>query len=195
MPRRLATLLVPFFFAVPTLALAEGKKGGMPQLDFADKLLLSQVVWLALIFFALYLLLAQWGLPRVASVLEERARRIGGDLDAARAAKRAADEAIAELEAAARHAHDEAQAAIASATERAKTEALSHAGVLDARLKAELAAAETRIAAAERAAMGALRDAAHETAAALIARLTGRAPEADMVSAAVEQALAAQAAG
>jgi F-type H+-transporting ATPase subunit b len=194
MPRRLATLL-PFFLSFPGLALAEGGKKGMPQLDFANKLLLSQVVWLAIIFFALYLLLSQWGLPRVASVLAERARRIKGDLDAARAAKQTADDAIAELNAAARHAHAEAGAAIAGATERAKREALAHASALDARLKADLEAAEARIVAAEQVAMGALREAARETTVTLITRLTGLAPAAGAVAAAVEQALAARAVG
>ncbi len=193
MPRFAA--FVPVFAALPTLAWAEERKGGMPQLDFADKLLLSQVVWLAIIFFALYLLLAQWGLPRVASVLDERARRISGDLDAAHAAKQNADDALAELNAAARHAHDEAQKAIASATERAKKEALAQTSALDARLKAELEAAEARIKTAEQAAAGALREAATETAATLISRLTGRMPEGPALGPAIEQALAARQAG
>ncbi len=191
MPRRLAASLP--LLAFPAFARAAEK--GMPQLDFANKLLISQVVWLAIIFFALYLLLAQWGLPRVASVLDERARRIKGDLDAARAAKQTADDAIAELNAAARHAHAEAQTAIAGATERAKHEALAHASALDARLKADLDAAEARITAAEQAAMGALRDAARETATTLITRLTGLTPDSGTVTAAVDQALAGRAAG
>lgn len=187
MPRRLAaSLLVLVTFP----ALAGAAEKGMPQLDFANKLLVSQVVWLAIIFFALYLLLAQWGLPRVASVLAERARRIKDDLDAARGAKQTADDAIAELNAAARHAHAEAQKAIAGAAERAKHEAVAHASALDARLKADLDAAEARIVAQERAAMGALREAARETTATLITRLTGLVPNAGVVIEAVDQALA-----
>ncbi|MGC8525210.1 MAG: F0F1 ATP synthase subunit B' [Acidibrevibacterium sp.] len=191
MPRRLAASLPLVAFP----AFAQAAEKGMPQLDFANKLLISQVVWLAIIFLALYVLLAQWGLPRVASVLAERARRIKDDLDAAHAAKKTADDAIAELNAAARHAHAEAGAAIAGATERAKREALAHASALEARLKADLDAAEARIVAAEQAAKGALREAACETAAILVTRLAGFAPDAGAVAIAVDRALASRVAG
>jgi F-type H+-transporting ATPase subunit b len=70
---------------------------GMPQLDFANPLTLAQVVWLGIIFFALYLLLSRWALPRVAAVLEIRAAAIAADLDAARGAKVKADTAVDEL--------------------------------------------------------------------------------------------------
>lgn len=189
--KRLPALFTASVLLLPTLAWAEEEKG-MPQLNFANPLLLSQVVWLALIFLALYLLLAHWGLPLIGSVLEDRARRIAADLDAARGAKRAADEAIAELTAATRHAHAEAQAAIVAATERARSEAAAQTSALNARLQADLAAAEARIAAAERAARGALIEAARETAATIIARLTGRTPEAWRLDAAISAVQAAR---
>ena len=50
----------------------------MPQLDFANPLTIAQIVWLAIIFFTLYLLLSRWALPQVAEVLEVRLRRSGG---------------------------------------------------------------------------------------------------------------------
>ena len=46
---------------------------GMPQLDFSSPLTISQVVWGAIIFGVLYLMLSRAALPRVASVLHERA--------------------------------------------------------------------------------------------------------------------------
>ena len=64
---------------------ARAAEGGMPQLDFGNPLTVSQVVWGAVIFLALYLVFANWGLPLVASVLDERDARINGDLDVARA--------------------------------------------------------------------------------------------------------------
>ena len=72
----------------------------------------AQVVWGALIFLALYLLLSRWALPKATVVLEKRASTIAGDLDAARMAMAQADGAVAELTAATAKARAEAQAAV-----------------------------------------------------------------------------------
>jgi F-type H+-transporting ATPase subunit b len=162
----------------------------MPQLDFANVLTTSQVVWMALIFGALYILLSQWALPQVAGVLDERAARINTDLDTARIAKAEADAAVAELIAATKRASMEAQSAIAAAMTAAKTEAAEQARVANERLDAQLAEAEQRISAARHAAMGALRDVATETATTVVARLTGQSPDPERVGGAVDQALA-----
>jgi len=90
---------------LPTTAFAAE---GMPQLDFANKLTLAQVVWGAIIFVVLYLLLSRWALPQVGGVLATRAAAISGDLDTARAAKAKADAAIAELTDATQRARAEA---------------------------------------------------------------------------------------
>lgn len=164
----------------------------MPQFDFSNPLTLAQVIWMLLIFGALYLLLARWALPQVGSLLEERAARINADLDSARLAKADADQAIAELQEATRRASAEAQAAIASAVAQAKSQAAEQARLADERLEAQLAEAEARIAAARSAAMGALRQVATETAADLLARLTGRPADQASLGQAVESALAAR---
>ena len=164
----------------------------MPQLDFHNTLTISQVVWMALIFGGLYLLLSQWALPQVASVLDERAARIATDLDTARAAKVEADAAVAEVHAATRQASTEAQAAIATAVAQAKAEAAEQARIANERLDAQLSQAEQRIAAARSAAMGALRDVATETAAVVVSRLTGRSADPASVSGAVGAVLAAR---
>ena len=65
----------------------------MPQLDFANPLTTSQVVWGAIIFVVLYILLSRVALPQVAAVIEERARHIAADLETAQAAKARSDEA------------------------------------------------------------------------------------------------------
>ena len=57
----------------------------MPQLDFANPLTTSQVVWGAIIFAVLYVLLSRIGLPKVGAVIEERARHIASDLETAQA--------------------------------------------------------------------------------------------------------------
>ena len=164
----------------------------MPQLDFNNVLVTSQVVWMTLIFAALYFLLARWALPQVASVIDDRTARIAGDLDTARLAKAEADAAVAEVHAATRRASTEAQAAIASAMSQAKAEATEQARVANERLDAQLAQAEQRIAAARGAAMGALRDVATETAGVLLARLTGHPADPAAVDGAVGSALSAR---
>jgi F-type H+-transporting ATPase subunit b len=163
--------------------------GGMPQFQFGNELTRSQIVWMVLIFLVLYLLLARWALPEVASVLEERARRIAADLDAAKAAKVEADAAVAELTAATRNARAEAQAEIAAAARAAREAATRRAAALNERLEAELRAAEARIDAARREAMGALREVAGETARAMIERLTGRPPGSAAIEAALDATL------
>ncbi len=165
---------------------------GMPQMDFANPLTTSQVVWGAIVFALLYVLLSRWALPRVADVLETRARVIGADLEAARGAKDASDAAVAELTAATRSAQAGAQAEINAAVTAAKQEAAAQAAALNAKLDAQLAAAERQIAAARNAALGALRQVATETATAVVTRLTGQPADTDAVDAAVDGALAAR---
>ncbi len=165
-----------------------------PQIDFANPLTKSQVVWLFIIFFALYLLLDRWALPQVSEVLDARAKRIGTDLDAARSAKAQADTAVAELIAATKKAQAEAQAQVASAVDAAKAEAAAQALVANVRLETQLAQAEMRIDAARAASVGALKEVAMTTTADVVSRLIGFAPEHSVVENAVGRALAARAA-
>lgn len=194
--RRLNALLTAGSFLLLTSAAyaAEAVKALPPQIDFANPLTRSQVVWLFIIFFTLYLLLDRWALPQVGEVLEARAARIAADLDAARAAKAQSDTAVAELTAATRKAHAEAQAQIAGAVDTAKSDAAEAAKVANARLDHQLAEAEKRIDAAKAASVGALRDVARTTTADVVTRLAGFAPDTAIVDNAVDRALAARAA-
>jgi F-type H+-transporting ATPase subunit b len=147
--------------------------GGMPQLAFNNPWTIAQVVWMAVIFGLLYYVMARYALPQVAGVLEERRRRIDGDLEAAQQAKTYADAALAEHRAATARARAEAQSAIAQAAQQAQAEAAARADALNARLAEQIAAAERRIDAAREAAMGALQQVATETTDALVTRLIG----------------------
>ncbi|HEY4251562.1 MAG TPA: F0F1 ATP synthase subunit B', partial [Roseomonas sp.] len=173
-------------------AAPEAKSGGLPQFD--PQWWPGQIVWLLIIFGLLYFILVNYALPRVESVLEDRRARIAADLDAARAAKAEADAALAAHAQATAKARAEAQAAIAAATAQANAEAQTRAEALNARLNAQIAAAEARITTARDAAMGALRQVASETAESLVAKLTGRADQA-AVSRAVDTALTARSGG
>jgi len=186
---------LPATVVLPSLVLAIAKPAlaeGMPQLDFANPLTTAQVVWGAIIFLALYLLLSRWALPQASAVLKLRSDTIAGDLEAARHAMADADTAVAELTAATAKARAEAQAAVNQATEQARQAAAAQAAALNERLDAQLKDAEGRIDQARAAAMGALHQVASSTASAIVTRLTGRAPDPARLEAAIGTALAAR---
>lgn len=166
--------------------------GTMPQLDFANPLTISQVVWGAIIFAVLYLAFSWFALPRVGRVLENRAQSIAADLETAKAAKQAADEAAATADTARRTAAAQGQAAVAAASEAAKTAAAAESARLNAALDVQLAESEQRITAARAAAMGALAEVAAETASTLIGRLTGKRASPQHLAGAVANAMAAR---
>jgi F-type H+-transporting ATPase subunit b len=165
----------------------------MPQLEFGNPLLIAQVVWLLIIFGLLYHVMATYALPRVESVLEERATRIAADLEAAQAAKASADAAMAAHRDATAKARAEAQAAIATAMQQAQAEAAARSEELNKRLAHQIAEAEQRIGVARDSAMGALRQVSLETAESLMTKVAGRADRGKL-EAAVDRALGARAA-
>jgi F-type H+-transporting ATPase subunit b len=173
---------------LPAAAWAEG----MPQLDFANPLTTSQVVWGAIIFAVLYVLLARIGLPKVGEVLEQRARHIASDLETAQASKARSDAAAQEVADATARARAEAQAAINAALDVAKQETSARIATLNERLEHQLREAETQINAARSAALRALREVATETAATVIGRLTGAPPDQGRLDGAIGVALAAR---
>lgn len=176
---------------LPAAAMAKG----MPQLDFTTPLTVSQVVWGAIIFAVLYIVLSRSGLPLVASVLEERATKIAKDLNEARAAKASADAGMAEADQATAKARAEAQAAITAALDDAKSAAAVQAEALNARLEQQLLDSEAQIARARASAMSALRQVATETAATVVTRLTGTVPDTGRLDGAIGAALAARGIG
>ncbi|MDT7951526.1 MAG: F0F1 ATP synthase subunit B [Acetobacteraceae bacterium] len=157
----------------------------MPQLDFANPLTISQVVWMFIIFAALYAALRFWALPHVGGVIEMREQRISMDLESARRAKEEADRSAAEIAERGRSASAEAQAQVSKASDAAKREAAEQARIDNEQLERQLAEAEQRISAARQEAMGALRQVASETATAVVSRLTGRSPDSARIDAAV----------
>jgi F-type H+-transporting ATPase subunit b len=192
--RRLATA-VAVAMLTPAVAHAAEHKGGMPQLDFANPLTLSQVFWMGVIFLVLYLLVKSWGLPQVARVVDARNASIVRDLDKAKQAKAEADAAVEELTAVTKRSHAEAQAEIAEALAKAKREAAAEAEALNQRLDAELAGAERQIAEARNKAMSALGTVATETARALLSRLVGPGIDEQAIGQAVGSAIAARGQG
>jgi F-type H+-transporting ATPase subunit b len=152
---------------------AHAASGKLPQMDFANPLTLAQVVWMAIIMGVLYVLLRNWLLPQVDSVLAERRTRIRTDLDAAQQASHNAQQAVTELDRAIAEARAESDRTVTAAIEAAKARARIDHDASAAALELELARAEQQIAQTRGDAMASLTPIAEDVAASLLERLTG----------------------
>ncbi len=160
---------------------------GFPPFDSST--FASQLLWLVLTFAALYLLMSRVALPRVGAIIENRQKRIAGDLAEAQGMKDQSDAAIAAYEKALAEARGRAQTLANEAREKHAAAAEADRKTLDAKLNAHIAESEKTIAASRASAMANVRNIASEAAAAIVERLTGSAPAAGDVSAAVGDAL------
>lgn len=143
----------------------------MPQLDLSTYA--PQLIWLAITFIVLYLLMAKLGLPRIARVLGARRERVEGDLEKAQQMKAEAEAVIAAYERALTEARQQAQQTLKETSERLNAEAAERQRQLAEKLTAETHAAERRIAEAKAAALGNIREVAVDVARAAAQRLTG----------------------
>jgi F-type H+-transporting ATPase subunit b len=149
----------------------------------------SQLLWLAVSFIALYLLMSRIALPRVGSILEARRRRIDEDLAEAQRFKDASDAAIAAHEKALVEARGRAQVLANETRAKAVAAADARRKEVDAKLHDRIAEAEKAIAATRSSAMANLRGIAVEAAGAIVERLTSVAPASDEVGQAVSNVL------
>lgn len=161
--------------------------GGFPP--FQKETFASQLIWLALVFAALYLLMSRIALPRVGAILEQRSQRIDGDLAEAQRLKDAADAASAAYEKALADARGRAQTLANERREAEAARAEAARKELDAKLNAHIAEAEKTIAQTRSAALANVRDIATSTAAAIVERLIGRTPSEQQVATAVADVL------
>jgi F-type H+-transporting ATPase subunit b len=149
----------------------------------------SQLLWLAVCFVLLYVLMSRIALPRIGSIIAERSKRIADDIAAAQGFKERSDAAHAAYEKALADARARAQA-IASATREQQAAAAEATNKrLEAELHERLAVAEKSIAATREAAMGNVGAIATDTASAIVERLIGTAPASHQVAAAVGEAI------
>ena len=157
----------------------------MPQLD--PEVFSPQLVWLAISFVVLYVVMARVALPRIAEVLEAREDRIAHDLDAAASLKTEAEAALAEYENSIAAARAKAHGLLAQAAERRAKAAAERHAEFGARVAARLRESEAGIAKAKRDALDSIEGVAGEIARAATEKLIGVAPD----GAAVKAALAA----
>jgi F-type H+-transporting ATPase subunit b len=150
---------------------AEGQSKIFPPLD--PDTFGPQLVWFALTFGLLFLLVRKLILPRIEEVLKGRRDRISGDQDRAEELKGETQSALADHE----RAIAEAKAKAAAVAERMRKELLREFDRELTRHEAESAAqiteAEKRITGSKAKAMAAVHDTAPDIANAIVARLTG----------------------
>jgi F-type H+-transporting ATPase subunit b len=169
---------------------AEGGHGGFPP--FQSQTFASQLVWLAIAFVLLYVLMSKLALPRVASIIEGRQKHIDNDLTEASRLKGESDAAVAAYEKALANARTRAQAMANETRERQVAEAEERRKTLEVTLNAKLAAAEKTIAATKQSAMSNVRGIAEDAARAIVERLIGKSPDEKSVAAAVADVLKGQ---
>jgi F-type H+-transporting ATPase subunit b len=159
----------------------------MPQFDPA--VWVPQLVWLAITFIVLYLLMAKVALPRVGEVLEEREARINESLRKAERLKLRAEDAIAAYEKAIADVRARAAEEVRTAREQTAAESAERNARLSERLASEISAAEERIHRARTAAIAGLRDVAVTVSGAAVERLIGQRVEPKALATAVDAVL------
>ena len=164
----------------------------MPQLDYHT--FVPQLVWLAICFVVLYVLMSRLALPKVKATIEGRRHRIDGDLGRAAALKEEAEAALAAYQKTLADARSAAQETLRQTGEQLAAAAAERQRQLAATLAEQITAAEARIAAGKDQALGEIRGIAAEVGGAVVEKLTGAPPDAAAMSGAVGRALDGRAA-
>src|SRR5690606_32239352 len=164
--------------------------GGKPQFPpFNKETFASQLVWLAITFVLLYLLMSRLALPRVGGIIAARSGQIEGDLAEAQRLKDQTESAIAAYEKTLAEARANAQAIAAKTRDGLMAEAEERRKTLEGKLHQKLEEAEKSIAATKAAAMSNVRSIATEAASSIVERLIGTAPAEKVVADAVADSL------
>jgi F-type H+-transporting ATPase subunit b len=159
--------------AAGTAVASDGGHGkAFPPLDpgtFAP-----QLVWLALSFGLLYILLKRTALPRIGELIEERKERVRRDLEQAEKLKIDTEQALDNYERALGEARARASTLAKDVRERLNADIQQQRAVVDQQIAGDLAAAEKRIGEMKDKALAGVSDIAADVAGAIVARLTGK---------------------
>jgi F-type H+-transporting ATPase subunit b len=146
-----------------------------------------QLLWLALTFALLYVILKRAVLPRVGEVIEERSDRVKRDLAQAETLKAETAKALANYEQALSDARAQAGTIVKSMRDKLADEVGKERAMVDAQIAAKLAEAETRIAETKSRALASVGEIASEAAGTIVTRLIGAEPTKDEVKRALLQ--------
>ena len=147
----------------------------------------SQLLWLAISFGALYLLMSRVALPPIGKILETRKATIDTDLAAAEVSRQQTDAAIAAYESALASAKAKAQGIANESREAIQADLAAKRAAVETDLSSKVTAAEQRIATTKAEALTHVDDIAAETAQTVVTQLIGDIPT-DSVRAAVAKA-------
>lgn len=159
----------------------------MPQLDPAT--FPTQIIWLAITFIVLFLLMWRVALPRVAGVLKARQSRIDDDLGKAAKLKDEAQAVLGAYEKAVAEARAQAQATVRDAGAAIAAESAKRHAELGERLADQIKTAEDRIANAKAQAIANIGSIASDAVRHATSRLVGTLPDERAVSDAVAAAM------
>jgi F-type H+-transporting ATPase subunit b len=162
-------------------------EGGFPP--FRPESFPSQIVSLLFAFVVLYVIVSRLALPKVGGVIDARQKAIDTDLAAAQRLKDESEAAIKAYESELSTARASAQAIGAETREKLAAASEAERKALEQSLAAKLAEAEKSIAATRASAMSNVRGIAADAASAIVAQLTGKAPAAKALDAAVDASL------
>ncbi len=163
-------------------------KGPFPPFDPAT--FAPQLIWLALVFGALYLLMSRVALPRIETILETRRARIAGDLDDAAEMQHKAQVAGLAYDKTLSDAKAKAQTMAQQMRDQLATEANAKRKSTESELNAKLIEAERGIAATKAQAMSHVTEIATAAAADIVAHLTGKPADAQQIAQAIAAAKA-----
>jgi len=143
----------------------------MPQLD--PDTFAPQLIWLAITFLGLYIVMARVALPRIGNAIEHRRDRIANDLDQAQALKEATDRAIATYEARMAEARAKAHDMNQETRQKLKDEVEAERARIETDLAEKVAKAEKRIAKVKDGALVEMEKVAGDLAGDIVAKLIG----------------------
>lgn len=175
----------PVTTGATTVAPEAAHKASFPP--FESHTFAGQLIWFAIAFGALYYLMSKVALPKVAETLEVRRQRIATDLGDAQRLRTESEAAGVAYESALAEAREKARGIAQTTREALATETDVRRKALEAQLAEKLSAAEATIRSRTEAAMANVRDISAEAAAAIVERLTGRAPDPAKISAALDR--------
>ena len=160
--------------------------GGMPQLDPHD--FAPQLVWLAITFVVLYLVMSKLAVPLISDTLDKRQAKIQGDLDAAEKASEDTRALVAAYEKRLADAREEARRLQRERTEADSAATTARLTELANTLNGRIDEAEKRIAGQRAQVLESLEDMAHDIAADVYSKLAGQPADAGALKAKVAAA-------
>jgi F-type H+-transporting ATPase subunit b len=163
----------------------------MPQFD--STYFASQLFWLYACFIVLFILLSVFAMPKIGSVLEERQKRIDGNLDKAGQLKHDAEAAIAAYEKALADSRAQAHKILQDNAKSIADAADIRNKAIGEKLAQQIKDGEGRIQTAKDEALGHIREISIDLVRASVEKLTGQSVEESDIKAAVTATLGGKA--